>query len=300
MQSCRDVLMGLQGGSNSSLLMARYLRETKGEMDKSDEAIAARGELFDRMRKAAVAAHPVYQQAFKLRRKALDKVSAPRDFETVGLMIVGLGNSNVLETGLILNPLYGAPMIPGSSIKGVVAHYCSQVLGASDPAYQGPDLDARNNPRQKAGEIYEALFGKVDRTYNADGTAIPSEEISGGYLRFYDAWLRPESLKEAFIEDVITPHHGDYYGGTAPLPTDFDDPNPVAFMAVKGCFEVRVGCETGGLDEAERAKWLTFALDLTERALTAWGVGGKIRAGYGRMTPSKPKEPARPHAGKLD
>ena len=285
MQSCRDVLKGLEGGSHASLLMARYLRETKGENDKSDEAVDARANLFDRMREVAQKAQPIYAQAFERRQDALSKAGAARTFETLGPMIVGLGGSNVLETGLTLNPLYGAPMIPGASIKGVVAHYCSKVLGEADPDYKGPALDDRNQPTQTAGKIYETLFGKVDRTYNADGTLspVPPDEMSGGYLRFYDAWIEPGSLKAAFVDDVMTPHHGDYYGGKEKLPTDFDDPNPVTFMTVQGRFEVRVGCETGGLDDAGRAKWLDFALNLTEKALTAWGIGGKIRAGYGRL-----------------
>ena len=285
MQSCRNVLKGLQGGENACLIMARYLRETKGENDKSDEAITARADLFVQMQKAAGEAYQVYEKAFERRQEALAKAGAPRTFETVSPMVVGLGSSNVLETGLTLNTLYGAPMIPGSSIKGVVAHYCSKILGATDPAYLGPNLDDRNTPRQEAGKIYEALFGKVDRIYNADGTVspVPPEEMSGGYLRFYDAWIEPGSFKDAFVNDVMTPHHGEYYGGKADLPTDFDDPNPVTFMTIQGRFEVRVGCETGDLPEEERRQWLDFALDLTERALTAWGIGGKIRAGYGRM-----------------
>ena len=279
MQSCRDVLTGLQGGSNASLLMARYL---KAAMDGSQDAIDARAELFRRMKTAAAAAYPIYAQAFRMRQETLNGLSAARTFETLAPMIVGLGSSNVLETGLTLNPLYGAPMIPGASIKGVVAHYCSKVLGVNE-GYRGPVLDDRNRPTQKAGEIYEALFGKVDRTYNADGTLspVPPDEMSGGYLRFYDAWIEPDSLEGAFVNDVMTPHHGDYYGDKADLPTDFDDPNPVTFMTVQGRFEVRVGCEEP--DPDKRKEWLRFALDLTERALTAWGAGGKIRAGYGRL-----------------
>ena len=280
MQSCRDVLKSLQGGDNASLLMVRYLRAA---LDGTQEGVDAKKDIFDHMRTAAAAAQPIYARAFHLRREALSGVSAARTFETLGPMIVGLGGSNVLETGLTLNTLYGTPMIPGASVKGIVAHYCSQVLGAADPAYLGPALDDRNQPTQPAGEIYEALFGKVDRVYNAGGTVspVPTGEMSGGYLRFYDAWLEPDGLRDAFVDDVMTPHHGDYYGGKADLPTDFDDPNPVTFMAVQGRFEVRVGCEEP--DPGKRREWLAFAMDLTQKALEAWGLGGKTRAGYGRM-----------------
>ena len=297
MQSCRDVLKGLdKGGANPSLLMARYLKETKGVKDKSDEAIAARGNLFNQMGEAAKNAQFVYSQAFQRRKEDLNEISAPRTFETLAPMAVGLGGSNVIETGLTLNHLYGAPMIPASAIKGVVALYCSTVLGASDPTYLGPALDDRNRPTKKAGELYETLFGKVERTYNADGTvsSVPPEEMSGGYLRFYDAWIEPDSLKAAFVKDVMTPHHSDYYAGKEELPTDFDDPNPVVFMTVQGKFEVRVGCEEP--DPGKRKEWIAFALNLTEMALTTLGVGGKIRSAYGRMRTIKSAEETKAEA----
>ncbi len=297
MQSCRDVLKGLdKGGANASLLMARYLKETKGEKDKSDEAIAARDKLFCRMMEAAKNAQFIYKEAFQRRKEDLNEISAPRTFETLSPMAVGLGGSNVLETGLTLNHLYGVPMIPGSAIKGIVAHYCSTVLGAADPAYRGPALDDRNRPAKEAGEVYETLFGKVDRVYNADGTVsdVPPDEMSGGYLRFFDAWIEPDSLNGAFVKDVMTPHHGDYYAGREDAPSDFDDPNPVTFMTVRGKFEVRVGCEES--DPDKRKEWLAFALNLTERALAAFGVGGKVRTGYGRMRAIKSAEETKAEA----
>ena len=282
MQSCRNVLMELKGGSNAGLLMARYL---KAATDGSVDFIKARKVLFEQMKNAAEKACDIYEQAFKQRQNALDEVSTARVFETVGPMVVGLGGSNVLEVGLTLNTLYGAPMIPGTSIKGITAHYCSQVLGATDgnENYKGPALNARNQPTQQAGIIYEALFGKVDQSYDVTKgvIAVPLEERNGGYLHFYDAWILPESFKDALTEDVMTPHHGAYYSCENDLPTDFDNPTPISFMTIQGKFEVRIGCEEP--DPEERKKWQDFAMKLIQEALKSHGVGGKIRAGYGRM-----------------
>ncbi len=265
MQSCREALKNLprEKCENASLLMARYLKETKGKGENStanESAIQARADLFEAMKKAEANVKPLYEIAAKRRDTALEKADADfRDFETVGSMVIGLGGSNVLETGLTLNPTYGTPMIPGSSLKGITAHYCSAVLGATDPNYSA------------GGKIYEALFG----------TESTVQEQNAGYIRFYDAWMLPESVKKALVDDVMTPHHGEYYSGEAETPTDFDDPNPVTFLSLKGKFKVWLACEEP--DEAKRSEWLEFVHNLVKAALECYGVGGKIRAGYGRM-----------------
>ena len=69
--------------------------------------------------------------------------------------------------------------------------------------------------------------------------------------------------------DVMTPHHS----------SDFADPTPINFLTVKGDFEIFIGCANL---EADR-KWIDFAFSLAEEALKHYGIGGKIRAGYGKM-----------------
>ena len=69
--------------------------------------------------------------------------------------------------------------------------------------------------------------------------------------------------------DVMTPHHGN----------DFADPDPINFLTVKGEFEIFIGCCNL---EADR-KWIEFSFSLVEEALKNYGIGGKIRAGYGKM-----------------
>ena len=276
MQALRDALSGLSQGQNASLLLARYLRETKQGKDEDKEAAQReRDDLFKAARSAVSdeEVKTLYAKAFEARKNALSACSSSGTFETEGRLIAGLGGSNVLETGLTLNPLYGVPMIPGSSLKGLAAHYCSVVWGAEDERFRSPALDVWARPTRQAGAVYEVLFGKVPMTSK-------EEDAEAGYLRFYDAWLLPTSLPNSLCLDVMTPHHSGYYTGEG-APMDFDDPNPVTFLSVRGAFEVRVGCEDP--DPEVRKRWEDLALRLLREAFEHCGAGGKTRSGYGRM-----------------
>lgn len=282
MQALRDALKDLSKGQNASLLLARYLTRTKKGDEEKEEAQRGRDDLFQAARSAVSdeEVKTLYAKAFEARKNALSACSSSRTFETEGRLIAGLGGSNVLETGLTLNPLYGVPMIPGSSLKGLAAHYCSMAWGAGDERFRSPALDARTRPTRQAGAVYEVLFGKVPLTGK-------EEDAEAGYLRFYDAWLLPDSLPNSLCPDVMTPHHSGYYTGEG-APTDFDDPNPVTFLSVRGSFEVRVGCEDP--DPDVRKKWEELALRILEEAFKNCGAGGKTRSGYGRMKRVESKE----------
>lgn len=213
-------------------------------------------------------------------------------------LIVGLGNESPLETGLTLHHTYGVPIIPGSALKGLTAHFCDQVLGQADPTlrqnYKTVQQDAQGREVVEYG-AHQLLFGDTD---------------SSGFIVFHDAWIDPASLAqegEGLLLDVMTPHHGDYYGDKRydckgqPLqdqlipPTDFDDPIPVQFLSVRGTFHFALSWNDGAplpLEEAkQRADWLAFAKSVLVTALDDWGVGGKTSSGYGRLvdpTLSKP------------
>jgi len=190
-------------------------------------------------------------------------------------MIVGLGGENVLETGITLHHTYGVPIIPGSALKGLAAHYAAQVWGAGDSEDSGMWKKGRDH--------HAVVFGTND---------------DAGHIIFHDAWIDPESLaksNEGLVRDVITPHHGDYYAkkeyedgpskGKLIPSTDFDDPNPVSFLSVAGGFLVAVSCDVTG---PEGEKWAVLALDLLHEALQKWGVGGKTSSGYGRLSKERP------------
>ena len=249
MRSCRKKLDGLalENGANASLIMSRYVKElyVKGMQGESSTRVQElRVALFEAMKKAALKAAPLYTEAFTSRREVLAETVTFQRAKTIQPLIAGLGSSNVLETGLTLNPTYGIPMLPGSSIKGITAHYAAGVI---EP------------------ELYGLLFGHSD-----------DKEQEAGFIRFYDAWLVPESIKGALKHDVMTPHHSGQ-----DVPSDFDEPVPVRFLHVSGTFEIGIACEDP--DPTTREEWADFVFILICEALKNYGIGGKTRSGYGRM-----------------
>ena len=87
--------------------MARYIKN----LDDKNES---KRDLFSAMSHAVSNAEDLYAQAFSTRRNTLSAVAVPKTFAATQPLAVGLGNSNVIETGLALNHVYGMPMLPGS------------------------------------------------------------------------------------------------------------------------------------------------------------------------------------------
>ncbi len=157
-------------------------------------------------------------------------------------VIVGLGSESVLEVGIRLNHTYGTPVVPGSAIKGVL------------------------RSRIEDERLADFLFGSL---------------AAAAYTEFQDAWWVPEN-RSPFAVDVMTVHHPDYYGakGTSiPSPSDFDNPNPVQFLSVRGSFLFVarfLGDDAGGA-------WGVYVRKLLQDTLEKDGIGGKRSAGYGRF-----------------
>jgi CRISPR-associated protein Cmr6 len=116
-----------------------------------------------------------------------------------GRLAVGLGFKGVLEVGLRLQHTYGAPLIPGSAVKGVLKAH----VRAGDE------------------KLASLLFG------DPDGQALVAME---------DAWWIP-TPEPPLLTDVVAAHHPRYYTENPPhAPTDFDNPIPVPFLSVRGSF----------------------------------------------------------------
>lgn len=233
----------VSAAAHAGLVLDCYLSE--------QENPEARRGLLGVARTAAGNAKTLYEKAFKRWEKSLAGAETAR-LKTDGRLIAGLGIESVLETGLRLHHTYGTPMIPGSSIKGVTAHYCAEVWGEKDEQFRA------------GGAAYKVFFG---------------EQEDKGFLTFHDAWMLPASLSNGLVEDVMTPHYGSYYMNGA-VPADTMNPNPVAFLSVQGVFLVAVE----GEDRSQKGKqWAQVGMTLCREALGEWGVGGKTRAGYGRL-----------------
>ena len=218
-------------------------------------------------------------------------------------LIVGLGTENVLETGIRLHHTYGMPILPGSALKGLAAHYCGQVWGERDS--ESPSENAfhfrsarqedkkSNRKAEPAGKYHNLLFGTTDES---------------GCIIFHDGWFVPDSESEPLKLDVMTPHHSGWNNVENPEPpTDFDSPIPVPFLSVAGRFHVAVSwCGPEDYDKSVSWTEMTFGLLLdalcgpvdpeTKQRVSAaaFGIGGKTTSGYGRMTETEPGKRKKP------
>lgn len=256
----------LSGGQHAGLLLQRYLCENAtGEGGNPEEKRAILQAAINAVVSPEV--RELYKIAFKRWQTSLPELTAANDLQTIGRLIVGLGTENVLETGIRLHHTYGTPILPGSALKGLAAHYCDQVWGATEESFK------------QRGPYHQLLFGTTD---------------DSGCIVFHDAWFIPESEQHPLKLDVMTPHHPKWLDGTVP-PTDFDSPKPVPFLAVEGRFHVAVSWH-GPEDYEKSVAWTTMAFDLLLAALSDWGVGGKTTSGYGRMTESEPGKRKAPYS----
>jgi CRISPR-associated protein Cmr6 len=259
-------------GQHAGLLLQRYLCEPATGEDGNPEEKRA---ILQAAINAAVHedVRTLYKSAFARWSSSLPTPPSPVDLQTTGRLIIGLGSENVLETGIRLHHNYGMPIIPGSALKGLAAHYCDQVWGTVDAGF-------RRTTKQEDEAYRKYLNGqkpKPDVNYHRllFGTTDDS-----GCIVFHDAWYVPESSQQPLTLDVMTPHHPKWLDGSAP-PTDFDSPRPVPFLSVAGTFRVAVSWNGPQHPNAER--WKEAALSLVKQALGEWGIGGKTSSGYGRL-----------------
>lgn len=222
-----------------------------------DRYVDDKTKLADTFKRAAEATiPPIYRYRFVQWEAALSELSqadaadpaflARAWVEAQGRMVVGIGAESVHEVALTLQWVDGAPVIHGSALKGLAAHY----------AARHAELD------QKYREV---LFGTTG---------------AAAYLTWFDAWYVPESAPgdRPLVHDIMTVHHPRYYGsrGQERAPWDLDDPNPLPFLSVRGRFLAAV--------RGPNQQWAEFGLSVLTQALADWGVGAKTSSGYGRFT----------------
>lgn len=273
-QACRDVVAapalnlqqdGAQKPAHAGLLLNRYLRVAV----KDDAHPAARDDLFELAKEALKSSQALYQRAFE-RWERVAKRGRVVEIHFPQRLVIGLGNESPLETGLRLHHTYGVPFLPGAALKGLAAHYCDQVWGLQNEEFKGngvKDRDEDGKEYCRQGTFHQFIFGAHD---------------DAGHVIFHDAWMKPHN--GSLLADVMTPHHPAYYSANDnAAPADWDSPTPIGFLAVTGKFLLAVECPGEG-DDRLRQQWADLALALVKQALTAWGIGGKTSAGYGRLT----------------
>ncbi|HVS38761.1 MAG TPA: type III-B CRISPR module RAMP protein Cmr6 [Gemmataceae bacterium] len=245
--------------------------------------------------KAAIAAagdpelRRLYEAAFKRWEESLPSASEAAELRTAGRLIVGLGSENILETGIRLHHTYGLPVIPGSALKGLAAHYCHRVWGQSSGGDAVPVENKRfRRPTKDEDEAYRKfLRNEGPKPEDSYFRLLFGTTDDSGCITFHDAWLTPDSPNPLAL-DVMTPHHPDWADGTK-APTDFDSPTPVPFVSVDGKFRVAVSWTGPECDEAKN--WTNFVFARLREALREWGVGGKTSSGYGRLVEANAPRP---------
>ena len=259
--------------SNAGLELDRYLPHARPSADEAQLV-----SISDYLKRVSDAPPPaIYAIAYRRWRQSLEAQGIkPEPFRVRSRLIVGLGSESVRETGISLMHTYGVPVIPGSALKGLARHYARWLVeqATADEASAAAKEACKLAPGQPAHRV---LFGAVD---------------DAAFVTWLDAWYVPGSAlvpaddndspsERPLRRDVITVHHPRYYqarpGETAPVPWDFDDPNPVSFMSATGTYLIAV--------RAPDETWEAFALGLLAKALAEWGVGAKTSSGYGRLVP---------------
>jgi len=247
-----------------------------------------------------------YAEAFQRWQSSFRDCDAQSfELHLTGRLLIGHGNASATDVGLCVHHTWAVPMIPGSALKGLCAHYLETVYGPEDPArvpWEQPDGERERTPYQGAtwkkgriqmgpGEVYRALFGAPDAEQDDElrTHGLPAG-ASAGLVTFHDAVYVPGSSPEdkPFAADVLTVHQKGYYDGSGRTwPNDYDSPNPVSFLSVRP--RIQLWFALSGPSEE-----VALAVRLLREALSQWGIGGKTSAGYGRLEASASPPPGPP------
>ena len=177
-------------------------------------------------------------------------------------LLIGHGNPSPTEVGLTLHHTWGVPLLPGSALKGLLAHHLHEHA---------------HIPMDRV----QRLLGVAPSLEEREATLTASGDHRGALI-VHDAWWSPpdQTQRTAALlhRDVLTPHHSAYYRDEQTWPDDHEDPRPLGFVTVRSGtrFLVALSCPDTDL--------LSLAAHHLVTALFDRGIGSKTTAGYGRLT----------------
>jgi CRISPR-associated protein Cmr6 len=152
-----------------------------------------------------------YTQAFKHWHGSFTSADRLAVFELDARLLLGHGNASATEVGLTVHRTWGVPFLPGSAIKGLLAHYVDATLGPDWPRrapYDGGSPEATERARYQSpafderrialgpGDVYRTIFGAPDA--DDDETARQKGRSAGasrGWVVFHDALCIPPGFK---------------------------------------------------------------------------------------------------------
>jgi len=202
----------------------------------------------------------LFRQVSCRRASVLDSLGATRwTCKTAGPLTLHLSVSGSFENaGICLHPLYGFAYLPGTSIKGLARAYATSLASAS-------------------AEDILRVFGPDE---------ITSETARAGEVVFYEAW--PKSWPRLVV-DIVNNHHREYYNALDDTPpVDWEDPNPVYFLAVPPGTDFEFAIRLRRNSNADGERLLSLAQAWVGGALAWLGAGAKTNAGYGRFLMKTP------------
>ncbi|GMV90118.1 MAG: hypothetical protein AMXMBFR81_30480 [Chthonomonas sp.] len=210
------------------------------------------------------------------------------DARTTAPFALGLGEENVHEVGLTLHRTYGVPYIPGSSVKGAMRRALAEFMGIGERLADTFEIkkDAiyeRYQPDAKLNLLLERLA--LDPQSQEASKVVHWARIFGttgeaGLVTFLDAMPNPAGeVQKPIMLDTVTVHHPDYYQKKNDLPSDMDDPTPVAFLSVRPgvVFSFAFMVPHG------REQWSSSLTKVLHWLLEHQGLGAKTNSGYGRF-----------------
>lgn len=216
-----------------------------------------------------------FRQRLRIRTQAdrLKQLAQPReacwDFTTHDRLTIGLGARHPSENGFTFEPTLGVPILPGSSVRGLL-RAAGRALGHDDHVMR--------------------LLG--DPPYVKAPPASDTVRRSG---RVAVLAARPIHWPQLEV-DLVNPHHRAYYDELRTLRSDskqvphatlLEDPVPAFFLTVKPDvtfrFAVRFRDREPSREDVNRiGGWLRAGLGYL-------GAGAKTASGYGRFKPRDEK-----------
>lgn len=207
----------------------------------------------------------LYRTAFSRWKRWVEGQASTRTVQVAGRLHLALGSPTVHETQVLLHPVHGMPYLPGSTLKGALRALLERRLADVQPG------DAAQAKRLRT--LVDPLLGTIRDTWGGQGGAA-------GLL---DAWWVPDN-QGPLVREVETPHHSRYHSGRSEVASAFDNPVPVAQLALRGSFLLAI--PYAGLGQAWADLVLGWLVDALSDPLNG-GLGGKaFAAGYGQLMPS--------------
>ncbi len=207
--------------------------------------------------------------------------SAPHKFgltTTYPGLLIGSGYAHGLpedadvKIGFYFDHTSGLPVIPGSSVKGVLRHlFGLPMQGKKDPLAPAKHAMIRHllkNDSLDVPALAAAIF---------EGR-LPNGDRLGSYCRdiFYDARI-VDSRGEILADDYLAPH-----------PDHFKNPIPIRFLKVAPEVTFAFAFRLVDTDLGDTVVTAREKMELFATMLSTFGVGAKTNVGYGRLENFQP------------